>query len=110
MVKKVGAAAVYCQGAVTAAEMAMQRAVSKAVEGQGASLKAVWGSQTLHCPDNLPFKPDTMPTSFGVSPDILPPPPHFSAPPSLPYLPFVPHILCLHHLLCEKLGRLSVSP
>ena len=73
MVKKVGAAAVYCQGAVSTAEVAMQRAVSKAMEGQGARLKAVWGSQTLHCPDNLPFKPSTMPTSFGVFPDILKP-------------------------------------
>ncbi|KAK9840377.1 hypothetical protein WJX74_008728 [Apatococcus lobatus] len=66
LVKKVGAAAVYCQSAVTAAEVAVQRGVSKAVEGQGATLKAVWGSQTLHCPDKLPFQITNMPTSFGA--------------------------------------------
>ncbi|KAK9865571.1 hypothetical protein WJX84_002250 [Apatococcus fuscideae] len=41
LVKKVGAAAVYCQSAVTAAE-------------------------TLHCPDKLPFQITNMPTSFGA--------------------------------------------
>ena len=65
MTKKVGAAAVYCQSAVTAAELALQRAVGKAVEAHGANLKAVWGSQTLLCLDKLPFQVSNMPTSFG---------------------------------------------
>ena len=67
MMRKVSAAAVYCQSAVTKAETASQRVVAKAVEAQGGSLMAVWGSQTLYCPDKLPFRIPDMPTSFGAS-------------------------------------------
>ncbi|KAK9865772.1 hypothetical protein WJX84_005832 [Apatococcus fuscideae] len=66
MMRKVSAAAVYCQSAVTKAETASQRVVAKAVEAQGGSLMAVWGGQTLYCPDKLPFRIPDMPTSFGA--------------------------------------------
>lgn len=44
--------------------MQVEGLVKAAVEGEGAQLKALW-SNTLHSPDDLPFRLQDLPQNFG---------------------------------------------
>ena len=61
----VGAGAVYCHGEVTAEEQQVERAVAAALDRQGARLMATWGGGTLFHQEDLPFKIQDMPASYG---------------------------------------------
>jgi deoxyribodipyrimidine photolyase len=63
VVRRVGAAAVYCHSEVSAGEAAVEARVGEAVGAAGASLRAFW-TNTLHHPDDLPFPLADLPASF----------------------------------------------
>ena len=61
--RRVGAAAVYCHSEVTYEESKQEARVKKAMEGLGVKMESFW-TNTLHHPDNLPFKLAEMPQNF----------------------------------------------
>jgi deoxyribodipyrimidine photo-lyase len=61
--QQLGAEAVYFHEEVTSEELAVEKALSKALKPLGAALKSFWG-HTLYHPDNLPFGTSNIPEVF----------------------------------------------
>ncbi len=61
--KQLGVTAVYFHEEVTSEELAVEKALSKALKPLGAALKSFWG-HTLYHPDNLPFGISNIPEVF----------------------------------------------
>lgn len=64
MAKAVGAEAVYAHWEVSHDEVRAEERVEKAMEEEGVEVKYFWGSTLYHI-DDLPFKPEDMPSNYG---------------------------------------------
>lgn len=63
LARKIGASAIYCHSEVTYEELKVENSVRKAAEACGVKIESFW-TNTLHHPDNLPFKLSDMPQNF----------------------------------------------
>ncbi|KAF6155560.1 hypothetical protein GIB67_004554 [Kingdonia uniflora] len=64
LAKAVGADAVYVHKEISAGEVRGEEKIEAAMKEEGVEVKYFWGS-TLHHVDDLPFKLDDMPSSYG---------------------------------------------
>ncbi|KIY94367.1 Blue-light photoreceptor PHR2 [Monoraphidium neglectum] len=67
---RVGAGRVYCHAEAGPEERAVEAAVARGLDEQGAALQVLWGGTLFH-PDDLPFKPAAAP-ECAIAPGDLP--------------------------------------
>lgn len=64
MVKAIGADAIYTHREVSHDETKVEEKIEAAMKEEGVDVKYFWGSTLFHI-DDLPFKVEDMPTSYG---------------------------------------------